>query len=87
MPLVCLVSQDDIAVVHQSSPPADEWDGGVSAAGDQGQGASTGPDPVAAASAEKWHISVLVDPDVVDGVIVGGVGAHAAPADRGRGAA
>ena len=87
MPLVCLVSQDDIAVVHQSSPPADERHCGVVAAGDQGQGAPAGADPVAAASTEKGHVSVLVDPDVVDGVIVGGVGAHAAAADRGRGAA
>ncbi len=87
MQLVCLVGQDDITVVHQSSPPADQRDRGVIAAGDQGHGAPARVNPVATASTDKGHFFVLLHPHVIDGVIIGGVGAHAAPADWGRVAA
>lgn len=84
MQLVCLVGQYDIAMVHQSSPPADRWDCGVGAAGNQGHGAPAGAN---SNSTDKGHFSVLLHPDIIDSVIVGGIGAHAAPADRGRVAA
>lgn len=87
MPLVCLVGQDDITVVHQSSPSSDRWNCGVSVAGNQGHGAPAGANPIATTSTDKGHFSVLLHPDVIDSVIVGGVGAHAAPADWGRVAA
>lgn len=81
MQLVRLVGHDDIPVVHHASPPPDQRHCGVGAAGDQGQGATPGPDPPA-----ERHISVLIHSHVIDGVVVGGVGAHAAPADWGRAA-
>lgn len=79
--------QDDIAVVHQSSPPADRRDRGVGSAGNKGHGAPAGVNPIAAASTDEGHFSVLLHPDVIHGMIVGGVGTHAAPADWGRVAA
>lgn len=86
--LVRLVRQDDIAVVHYSSPPADQWDGGVIGVGTQGHGAPAWANPKAAAtSTDEGHLLVLVHPHVIHGVIVGGIGAHAAPTDWGRGAA
>lgn len=85
MHLVCLVGQDDVPVVHQSSPAADQRDCGV--IGDQRHGAPAGANPVAPTSTDKGHVPVLVHPDVIDSVIVGGVGAHAAPTDWGRVAA
>lgn len=79
MQLVCLVSQDDVPVVHQPSSPADRGHRGV--IGNQGQG------PAAKANANgKGSIRVLVHLDVVDSVVVGGVWAHAAPTDGGWGA-
>lgn len=80
--LVCLVGQDDIAVVHQSSPPADQRDCGVSVTGNQGHGTPTRANPT-----DEGHFSVLLHPDVIDSVIVGWVGAHAASTDWGRVAA
>lgn len=71
-------------MVHQSSPPADERDCGVIAVGNQGQRAPARANPIATTSTSKGHFSVLLHPDVINSVIVGGVGAHAAPADWGR---
>lgn len=87
MQLVCLVGQDDITVVHQSPPPPDQRDFGVVVAGNQGHGAPAGADPVATTSTDEGHFSVLLHPDVIHSMIVGGIGPHAAPADWGRGAA
>lgn len=83
MQLVCLVSQDDVPVVHQPSSPADRGDGRVIS--DQRQGPPAKADAVAASasSSRKGHICEAVDLDVIDGVIVGRVGAHAAPTDGG----
>lgn len=85
--LVRLVGLDDIAVVDQPSPPADQWDGGVAAAAHQRHGASAGSNPVASSSTDEGHFPVLLHPHIVDGVVVGGVGPHAAPADGRRVAA
>lgn len=79
---MCLVGQDDIAMVHKSSPPANQRDCGVSVAGNQGHGTPAGANPT-----DEGHFSVLLHPDVIDSVIVGGVGTHAAPTDGGRVAA
>lgn len=84
---VCLVCQDDITVVHQPSPSADQWDSGVSVAGDQGHGAPAGVNPIATTATDEGHFSVLLHADVINGVIVGGVWTHTAPADWGRVAA
>lgn len=81
MQLVCLVSQDDIPVVHQSSSPADRGDSRVIS--NQRQGLPAKARTIDASPNRKGHISVLVDLDVIDSVIVGWVWAHAAPTDGG----
>lgn len=81
MQLVCLVSQDNIPVVHQSSSPADWGDSRVIS--NQRQGLPAKAHTIAASSNRKGHISVLVNLDVIDSVIVGRVWAHAAPTDGG----
>lgn len=81
MQLVCLVSQDDVPVVHQPSSPADRGDSRVIS--NQRQGPPAKANAVASPSSRKGHICVLVDLDVIDGVIVGRVWAHAAPTDGG----
>lgn len=81
MQLVCLVSQDDIPVVHQSSSPAD-W-GYSRVISNQRQGPPAKASTIAASSSRKGHISVLVNLDIIDSVIVGRVWAHAAPTDGG----
>lgn len=82
MQLVCLVSQDDVPVVHQPSSPADRGDSRVIS--NQRQGPPAKANAVASSSSSrKGHICVLVDLDVIDGVIVGRVWTHAAPTDGG----
>lgn len=84
MQLVCLVSQDDVPVVHQPSSPADRGHRGVT--GNQGQGPAAKTDAIATSPNGKGSIRVLVHLDVVDSVVVGGVWALAAPTDGGWGA-
>lgn len=79
--LVCLVSQDDISVVHQSSSPADR--GGSRVISNQRQVPPAKASTIATSSNRKGHICVLVHLHVIDSVIVGGVWAHAAPTDGG----
>lgn len=74
-------------MVHQSSPPADQWDSGVSVAGNQGHGAPGGVNPIATISTDEGHFSVLLHTDVIYSMIVGGAWTHTAPADWGRVAA
>lgn len=81
MQLVCLVGQDDVPVVHQPSSPADRGDSRVIS--NQRQGPPAKASAVATSCARKGHVRVLVDLDVTDGVVVGRVWAHAAPADGG----
>lgn len=84
---VRLVCQDDIPVVHQSSPPADQWDSGVGFAGNQGHGAPAGVNPITTTSTDEGHFLVLLHTDIINSMIVGGVWTHTAPADWGRAAA
>lgn len=68
-------------MVHQSSSPADWGDSRVIS--NQRQGLSAKARTIATSSNRKGHISVLVDLDVIDSVIVGRVWAHTAPTDGG----
>lgn len=82
--LVCLVRQDDITVVHHSPPTPDQRGGGVIVTGgSQGHGTPSR----AIVATHDGHLSELVHPHVIHSVVVGGVGAHAAPTDWRRGAA